>query len=338
MSRKKIGPYEVTGVLGRGTYATVKLATDSRTKEEVAIKIITKSGQLTKKQLKHIRTEIVVLRLVSHPNIVKLKEILASKNKIYIVMEYLEGGDILTALRENDFTVEQVRRYFIQICSALEYCQKLHISHRDIKAENLLLRKGRQSVVITDFGLSALTEEAEDDEGQGGGEQKAPGTRGSKLLTTACGSPHYVSPEVVSKTNVGYFGEKADIWSVGVLLYLMLGRTLPFQANTLEALFERIRAGQFSFPEDRVKKGYFTKESMGLIISMLNIDPAKRPSFTQILESDYVMQDKEYLDSYREECKQIYGEKQDEIFKKAQRIMSGEEKIEENNEFNEEVE
>ncbi|TNJ28267.1 Kinase, CAMK CAMKL [Giardia muris] len=318
MSRRKIGPYEVSGVLGRGTYATVKLAVDTRTQEEVAIKIIAKSGQLTKKQLKHIRTEIVVLRLVCHPNIVQLKGILASRNKIYIVMEYLDGGDLLTALRENDFTVEQIRRYFIQVCSALEYCQKLNISHRDIKAENLMLRKDQKSVVVTDFGLSAMSEEG----------QETDGDKTAKLLSTACGSPHYVSPEVVSKTGAGYVGEKADVWSVGVLLYLMLGRTLPFQANTLEGLFDRIRSGHFSYPEERIKKGYFTKEAMDLISSMLNVDPAKRPSFTEILQSSYVMQGSEYLEEYRAECRRLYGDKQEELVKKAQRIMSGEEKIE----------
>lgn len=344
MSRKKIGPYDVTGLLGKGTYATVKLATDTRTKEEVAIKIISKSGQLTKKQLKHIRTEIVVLRLVCHPNIVSLKEILASKNKIYIVMEFLEGGDILTALRESDFTPEQVRRYFIQICSALEYCQKLSISHRDIKAENLLLRKDRQSVVITDFGLSALTEEDTDgsanfektqnlkidpgskDSSSAGLQANSvptPSAPSSKLLLTACGSPHYVSPEVVSKNNTGYLGEKADVWSVGVLLFLMLGRTLPFQASSLEALFEKIRTGLFSFPEERVRKGYFNKESMKLITIMLNTDPAKRPTFTEILKSDYVMQDREYLENYRTECEKIYGAKQQELIAKADKIMAG---------------
>lgn len=310
---KKIGPYEVSSVLGRGTYATVKLAVDTRTGEECAIKIISKSGQLTKKQLKHIRTEIVVLRLVAHPNIVRLKEILASKNKIYIVMEYLDGGDILGALRTSDFSLEQVRRYFIQICSALSYCQRLGISHRDIKAENLLLRKDKKSVVITDFGLSALCEETE---------TEATDAKGNKvkLLETACGSPHYVGPEVISKGTQGYLGEKADVWSVGVLLFLMLGRSLPFQASTLEGLFEKIRSGLFAFPEDRVRKGYFTKESMTLIKQMLNIDADKRPTFDEILKSDFVQADAEYLKEYQKECERVCG-KGDELRSQAEKIM-----------------
>eukprot|EP00768_Dysnectes_brevis_P001086 gnl/Dysnectes_brevis/1259_a1408_1413.p1 GENE.gnl/Dysnectes_brevis/1259_a1408_1413~~gnl/Dysnectes_brevis/1259_a1408_1413.p1 ORF type:complete len:829 (-),score=278.96 gnl/Dysnectes_brevis/1259_a1408_1413:160-2646(-) len=183
---KKIGSYEIVEKIGAGAYASVKKAVDTRDGKIYAIKIISKSGVISKKQLKHIRTEIVVLRMTDHPNIVGLKEVLASKSKIYIVMEYVSGGDILQRIVNKPFSEEEARVIFIQLISALGYCHSLGIAHRDLKPENLLITEDDQ-LRVSDFGLSAIS--PLNPEQVTSLDSEAEGVVSTQLLQTACHGP-----------------------------------------------------------------------------------------------------------------------------------------------------
>nr|DAD45670.1 TPA_asm: hypothetical protein HUJ06_003900 [Nelumbo nucifera] len=173
---KSIGKYQLSRTIGEGTFAKVKLALNTSTDQYVAIKIIDKQMVMENKLMEQVKREISTMKLLNHPNIVRIHEVIATKTKIYIVMEYVSGGqlsDKLSYLKK--LSEQEARLYFQQLIDAVEYCHCRGVYHRDLKPENLLLdTKG--NLKISDFGLSAL---------------RKPGD----LLSTACGSPCYVAPE-----------------------------------------------------------------------------------------------------------------------------------------------
>merc|ERR1711915_995843 len=184
------GKYELGKLLGQGTFAKVYHARNTKTGESVAIKVMDKEKILKVGMMDQIKREISVMRLVRHPNIVRLYEVMASKSKIYFVMEYVKGGELFNRVADNGkLKEEEARKYFQQLISAVDFCHSRGVYHRDLKPENLLLDENGD-MKVTDFGLSALPEQFRQD----------------GLLHTACGTPAYVSPEVVSRK--GYDGAK----------------------------------------------------------------------------------------------------------------------------------
>ncbi|CAD6258704.1 unnamed protein product [Miscanthus lutarioriparius] len=166
-----------------------------------------------------IRREITTMRLVAHKNIVELHEVMATRNKIYFVMEYVKGGELFDKIEKSGKLTEAIaHKYFQQLISAVDYCHSRGVYHRDLKPENLLLDEN-ENLKVSDFGLSALSESKRQD----------------GLLHTTCGTPAYVAPEVISKT--GYDGAKSDIWSCGVVLFVLVAGYLPFQGPNLMEMY-----------------------------------------------------------------------------------------------------
>ncbi|GFQ07474.1 cbl-interacting serine/threonine-protein kinase 5 [Phtheirospermum japonicum] len=265
---KKIlfGKYEVGRLLGKGTFAKVYYAKNLTTKECVAIKVIKKDEVIKdQKMMEQIKREISTMRLVRHPNIVELKEVMATKSKIFFAMEYVRGGELFARVERGRLTEDAARRYFQQLISAVDFCHSRGVYHRDIKPENLLLLDDGDNadLKISDFGLSALHHHHHHPTGGG-------------LLHTQCGTPAYIPPEVLMSKK-GYDGAKADIWSCGVVLYVLLAGFLPFQDENLLVMYRKIYKAEYEFPP------WFSSESKRLVSKLLVPDPGKRISIPGIM-------------------------------------------------------
>nr|BAD95977.1 Ser/Thr protein kinase [Lotus japonicus] len=169
--------------------------------------------------VEQIKREISIMKIVRHPNIVRLHEVLSSQTKIYIILEFVMGGELYDRIvQRGKLSEDESRRYFQQLIDAVAHCHKKGVYHRDLKPENLLL-DAFGNLKVSDFGLSALTKQGVD------------------LLHTTCGTPSYVAPEVLS--NQGYDGAAADVWSCGVILYVLKAGYLPFEEADLSTLYRR---------------------------------------------------------------------------------------------------
>ncbi|CAN4098433.1 unnamed protein product [Withania somnifera] len=247
------GKYEMGRLLGQGTFAKVYYGRDIKTSESVAIKVINKDHVKREGMIEQITREISVMRLVRHPNIVELKEVMATKQKIFVVMEYVKGGELFAKVANGKLKEDVARKYFQQLISAVDFCHSRGVFHRDLKPENLLLDEN-ENLKVSDFGLSALSEQL----------------RSDGLLHTQCGTPAYVAPEVLRKK--GYDGAKSDIWSCGVILYVLLAGFLPFKHENLMKMYRKVFKGEYEFPP------WFSPEAKKLISKLLVADPEKRIS------------------------------------------------------------
>ncbi|GMI81516.1 CBL-interacting protein kinase 25, SNF1-RELATED PROTEIN KINASE 3.25 [Hibiscus trionum] len=245
------GKYEMGRLLGKGTFAKVYYGKELTSGESVAIKVISKDEVRKEGMMEQIKREISVMRLVRHPNVVELKEVMATKTKIFFVMEYVRGGELFAKVFKGKLKEDAARKYFQQLISAVDFCHSRGVSHRDLKPENLLLDEN-EDLKISDFGLSALPEQLRND----------------GLLHTQCGTPAYVAPEVLRKK--GYDGSKADIWSCGVILYVLLAGFLPFQDENIMKMYRKVFKAEFECPP------WFSTESKRLISKLLVPDPEKR--------------------------------------------------------------
>jgi 5'-AMP-activated protein kinase catalytic alpha subunit len=255
-----MGRYELGRLLGIGMFAKVYNARSLTTGESVAIKAMDKQKILKVGMTKQIKREISVMRLVRHPNIVRLYEVMATKSKIYIVMEYVKGGELFNRVaQKKKLKEEEARKYFQQLISAVDFCHSRGVYHRDLKPENLLL-DDNGDIKVCDFGLSALPDQFRQD----------------GLLHTACGTPNYVAPEVIKLK--GYDGAKADIWSCGVILFVLLAGYLPFHDANLLALYKKICNGEFKFPP------WFSSDVRQLILRLLDPNPSSRIIVPQLME------------------------------------------------------
>ncbi|KAF8400377.1 hypothetical protein HHK36_013675 [Tetracentron sinense] len=255
-----IGKYQLGRTIGEGTFAKVKLAVNSVNGQYVAVKIIDKQMVMENKLMYQVKREISTMKLLYHPNIVRIHEVIASKSKIYIVMEYISGGqlsDKLSYLKR--LSEKEARKYFQQLIDAVDYCHSRGVYHRDLKPDNLLL-DGKGNLKVSDFGLSTL---------------RKPGD----LLTTACGSPSYVAPEVIASKN--YDGAAADVWSCGVILFELLAGDLPFDDRNLMSLYRKISRAEYKCPE------WFTANQRKLIFGILDPTPIRRMTVTKILDDEW---------------------------------------------------
>ena len=245
---------------------SVKYALNTETNEAVAIKVMDKEKIQQQNMGQQIKKEISIMKLVSHPNIVKLQEVLASRTKIFIVLELVTGGELFDQIvKEGRFTEDKARKYFRQLCNGISYCNSRGVCHRDLKPENLLL-DNRGDLKISDFGLSALY--------TGGDETNGEASR-TTMLHTTCGTPNYVAPEVL--LDQGYNGKVADIWSCGVILYVLLAGFLPFDEQTMQALFAKIQNADFQYP------AWFSPDVKDMIGKILVKDPSKRVSLQDLM-------------------------------------------------------
>jgi len=255
-----MGRYELGRLLGQGTFAKVYYARNLKTGESVAIKVMAKEKILKVGMIEQIKREVSVMRLVRHPNIVRLYEVMASKTKIYFVMEYVKGGELFNRVADKGkLKEEEARKYFQQLISAVDFCHSRGVYHRDLKPENLLL-DDNGVVKVSDFGLSALPEQFRQD----------------GLLHTACGTPAYVAPEVITKK--GYDGATADIWSCGVILFVLMAGYLPFLDANLMVMYKKIYKGDYKCPP------WFSSEVRRLVLRLLDPNPRTRITVPQLME------------------------------------------------------
>lgn len=262
---KKIGKYELGKTLGKGSFSKVQQCKDPETGKEYAIKIIDKA-QLAKEQMaEQLKREIAIMKHLKHPNIVSLSEVMQTQRNYYIVMDLITGGDLFDSIvQAKRFDEKQARKFFHQLISGIFHCHQQGIAHRDLKPENLLLN-GTNTLKISDFGLSNLQ-------------------RKDKLLSTVCGTPNYVAPEVI-KEEGPYDGFKADIWSCGVILFVMLAGYLPFDDPHMNTLFNKIERGEYRMAD------HFTADAKDIITKMLQVAPDARLSLEGIIQHPWFRPD-----------------------------------------------
>ncbi|KAJ8766436.1 hypothetical protein K2173_022495 [Erythroxylum novogranatense] len=248
----RLGKYELGKTLGEGNFGKVKLARNIESGLPFAVKILEKNRVIHLKTTHQIKREIATLKLLKHPNIVRLHEVLASKTRIYMVLEYVTGGELFDRIASKGRLPEaEGRKLFQQLIDGVSYCHDKGVFHRDLKLENVLVdTKG--NIKITDFGLSALPQHFRDD----------------GLLHTTCGSPNYVAPEIL--LNRGYDGATSDIWSCGVILYVILTGFLPFDDRNLAVLYQKIFKGDYQIPK------WLSSGAKNLIRRILDPNPATR--------------------------------------------------------------
>eukprot|EP00127_Corallochytrium_limacisporum_P007211 Clim_evm84s243 gene=Clim_evmTU84s243 len=260
-SATRIGYYEVENqCIGEGNFAKVKLAKHILTGEKVAIKVIDKT-KLDKTSARKLFREVRIMKMLNHPNVVKLYEVIDTTKELFLVLEYCSGGEVFDYLVAHGKMKERdARKYFRQILAGVAYCHSMHVIHRDLKAENLLL-DADMNIKVADFGFSNNFE-------------------WDGKLNTWCGSPPYAAPELFQGKE--YVGPEVDIWSLGVILYVLSCGSLPFDGDTLSKLRARVVAGKFKIPF------YMSTDCERLIKSMLVTDNSKRLSMKQLLAEKWV--------------------------------------------------
>ncbi|KAI9490838.1 kinase-like domain-containing protein [Zychaea mexicana] len=259
MSNIKLGQYTIIKTIGTGSFGKVKLAVHGITGQKVALKFINKKKIASMDLGGRVKREIQYLKLLRHPHIIKLYEVISTPTDIIMVIEYA-GGELFNYIVEKGRMAEDdARRFFQQIICAVEYCHRHKIVHRDLKPENLLL-DANNNVKIADFGLSNIMTDGD-------------------FLKTSCGSPNYAAPEVISGRL--YAGPEVDVWSCGVILYVMLCGRLPFDDEYIPTLFKKINGGIYTMPS------FLSPETKYLLTSMLVVDPMKRITIQEIRQNPW---------------------------------------------------
>ena len=255
MSKQQhVGPYIIQRVIGGGTTGKVKLGYHKETGDQVAIKIISKSSFDEKPNLQQkVRREIALMKIVNHPNILSLVDVFESSRHLYIIVEYAQRGELFDFLVERGNLVEDVAiDFFRQIVLAIEYLHSHGICHRDLKPENILLDRNNR-IKVADFGFARWVRRS--------------------IAETSCGSPHYAAPEVIR--GIPYDGRRADIWSLGVILYALLAGYLPFDDPSVRVLLHKVKRGAFEMPD-------FPPDIADMIRRMITVDPMKRITIEQL--------------------------------------------------------
>ncbi|ORX57249.1 Pkinase-domain-containing protein [Piromyces finnis] len=260
LSIASIGNYVFQKTVGEGNFAKVKLAKHKLTGVEVAIKIIDKT-RIDEKKLGKLYREVKIMKLLNHPYIVKLFEVIETKNTLFLVMEYSSGGELYDYLVVHGRMKEKEARVkFRQILAAVNYCHNKRVIHRDLKAENLLL-DANFDIKIADFGFSNYYDP-------------------ESKLDTFCGSPPYAAPELFQGKR--YTGPEVDIWSLGVILYVLTTGCLPFDGKNLQEMRESVCRGKYRIPF------YLSDSCEKLLRKFLIRDPYKRASLEMLIDDPWI--------------------------------------------------
>ncbi|KIW89741.1 uncharacterized protein Z519_09898 [Cladophialophora bantiana CBS 173.52] len=272
-----VGPWQLGKTLGKGATGRVRLAKHAVTGQTAAVKIVSKKSAALVQSASMacmddadtalmiatgprtmpfgIEREVVIMKLIEHPNIINLYDIWENRGELYLVLEYVAGGELFDYVSGNGaLPEEEAVRLFRQIIAGLSYCHRFNICHRDLKPENILL-DSRRNIKLADFGMAALQPD---------------GT----WLNTSCGSPHYAAPEIIQGNQ--YRGDKADIWSTGIILFAMLNGFLPFDGGTLPNTLRLVKKGEYYLPPT------LSMEASDLIQRILQKRPEKRITMEQI--------------------------------------------------------
>ena len=263
----KLSKYSIGKEIGKGAYAIVKLVTEKLTKIKYAMKVYDRSKLTDPAKKKCVYREIEIMKRVNHRNILKLKEVIYTQKEILIIMELVNGISLRDyynkQIRNQENLSEQKERvlkhFFTQIFSAMSYLHKNHMAHRDIKLENILLDKNNQ-IKIIDFGFGMYNPQ-------------------DRLQNFFCGTPNYMPPEIINKKS--YIGEKADLWSLGVLLYKMLCADFPFKGENEKELYKMSKKGKFDIPD------YVPNKVRVILIKLINVIPEMRINCDEVLKYDW---------------------------------------------------
>ncbi|EED18586.1 carbon catabolite derepressing protein kinase Snf1, putative [Talaromyces stipitatus ATCC 10500] len=258
---QRLDQYKTVKVLGEGSFGKVKLAIHQPSGRQVALKIIPRRKLLSRDMVGRVEREIQYLQLLRHPHIIKLYTVIPTKSDIVMVLEYAERELFDYLVKRGKCNDDEARKFFQQIICAVEYCHRHKIVHRDLKPENLLI-DSEKNVKIADFGLSNIMTDG-------------------NFLKTSCGSPNYAAPEVISGKL--YAGPEVDVWSCGVILYVLLVGRLPFDDDYIPALFKKIAAGNFHMPS------YISPGAARLIRAMLQVHPVHRISIAEIRQDPWFL-------------------------------------------------
>mmetsp|Transcript_14564 Transcript_14564/g.37779 ORF Transcript_14564/g.37779 Transcript_14564/m.37779 type:complete len:325 (-) Transcript_14564:127-1101(-) len=256
--------YDIGKHLGSGNFAEVKECTRKSDGMKCAVKIIDKAKAGT---MDTINEEIQIMNQINHDHVVKLYEVFDEPKKINLIMELVTGGELFDRIVERgSYTEADAAQCITEICSALEYMHKHNICHRDLKPENILYASPAKdaSIKLADFGLAKVVSE-------------------NAIMQTACGTPGYVAPEILQ--NAG-FGVEVDMWSVGVILYILLCGFPPFYEEELPRLFATIMAGRYDFPSpwwDNI-----SPDAKELVQKLLVVNPKERFTASDVLDHPWV--------------------------------------------------
>eukprot|EP01126_Amoeba_proteus_P061761 TRINITY_DN8320_c0_g1_i1.p1 TRINITY_DN8320_c0_g1~~TRINITY_DN8320_c0_g1_i1.p1 ORF type:complete len:290 (+),score=41.23 TRINITY_DN8320_c0_g1_i1:129-998(+) len=256
----RIGSYRLMDVIGQGGMATVRLGVYTEGKNvgtQVAVKIINKEKLVNEREKTSVAREITIMKLLHHPNILHLHDLLESEEKIYLVLDYYAGGDLYRHISTcGALRPSAAANLFRQLIDAIDFCHQHMIVHRDLKPENLLLSEDKKILVLSDFGLST-------------------GMHGSRdTLSTRCGTVHYISPEVARGDE--YVGMQSDIWSCGIILYTMVTASVPFQGDSPVEILRKVVKRDFLMPSN------LSSDLQDLLDKMLTLDPEERLTIREI--------------------------------------------------------
>lgn len=259
----RVGQYNIIRTLGEGSFGKVKLAVHRSTGQQVALKIISRKKLISRDMVGRVEREIEYLQLLRHPHIIKLFTVIKTSQEIIMVLEYAGGELFDYIVSHGRMQEEKARRFFQQMICAVEYCHRHKVVHRDLKPENLLLDENL-NVKIADFGLSNIMTDG-------------------NFLKTSCGSPNYAAPEVISGKL--YAGPEVDVWSCGVILYVLLIGRLPFDDDHIPSLFAKIQRGVFTIPS------WCPSGAANMIRKMLVVNPLQRATIEEIRQDPWFAQD-----------------------------------------------
>lgn len=245
--------YDILEELGRGAFSTVKKARHKKEGNIYAVKIIDKKN--VQQDLHRLAIEMEVLQTVKHPNIIELKEVFETDKMLYIVTEMVTGGELFDRIvGKGSYSERDAASLIRKLTEALAYLHDLGIAHRDLKPENLLLKSNDEDteIKLADFGLSKIM-------GQ------------DAMMQTACGTPGYVAPEILQAKG---YGIEVDMWSVGVITYILLCGFPPFYNENIPLLFESIMKADFNYPSEYWD--HISDDAIEFIDNLLEPDPKKR--------------------------------------------------------------
>eukprot|EP00127_Corallochytrium_limacisporum_P006435 Clim_evm25s227 gene=Clim_evmTU25s227 len=249
--------------VGNGRHGDVYMGMHSKTGKKVAVKTVVRKQRTEDRQ----RMEILLMRRLKHPNIVRLVDVIETDREFILITEFVEGGELFSRIRDSGpgyLEEKEMRHYFAQLISAVEYCHKHGISHRDLKPENILLDAEADRVKIIDFGFGNIMQP-------------------NKQLKTRCGSPHYMPPEIVQGKQ--YQGHAVDVWCLGVTLYVSLCGRYPFDGGNIQELYAEILTAPLHFPKER----HLSLQCQQLVYMMLERNPATRITIEAIKEHPWLV-------------------------------------------------
>ncbi|XP_016962173.1 ovarian-specific serine/threonine-protein kinase Lok [Drosophila biarmipes] len=269
--------YYVNRKLGSGAYGLVRLVYDTRTCQQYAMKIVKKnmlSGSARPStnfsDPDRVLNEAKIMKNLTHPCVVRMHDIVDKPDSVYMVLEFMRGGDLLNRIISNKLLSEETSKlYFYQMCHAVKYLHDRGITHRDLKPDNVLLETNDEETLlkVSDFGLSKFVQK-------------------DSVMRTLCGTPLYVAPEVLITGGREAYTRKVDIWSLGVVLFTCLSGTLPFSDEYGTPAAQQIKKGRFAYGHP-AWKGVSQRAKL-LINQMLIVDPERRPSIDDVLQCSWL--------------------------------------------------